>query len=203
MPRPRKRAYHHGDLRNVVLAEASAVLGSAGAGAISVRGIAATIGVTPMALYKHFEDRDALLAALAMEGFESLERAIRKAAPAGMPSLERLRQGAVAYVAFAVAEPNRFGLMFGGVGPALAKEPVKSAARSAFSPLLECLEGCRRAGVLRGDTIAAERAIWSAAHGYATLWNSVPELMRGSRAEMRANAARMIDAILGGVASVK
>lgn len=201
MPRRQKRTYHHGDLARRVLAEASATLGSAGVSAITIRGIAASIGVTPMALYKHFDDRDALLAALATAGFEALERAIRKAAPRRMAPRERLRRGAAAYVVFAVQAPNRFGLMFGGVGEGLASDsPMKHAAKSAFSPLLECIEECRQAGLLRGDPIAAERAIWSAAHGYATLWNAVPELMRGSRAQIRTNAARMIDAILGGVA---
>lgn len=179
----KKRAYHHGALAQQVLAEASRTLQSAGVSAITIRGLAATIGVTPMALYKHFDDRDALLAALATEGFEALERAIRKAAPPRLAPRERLRRGAVAYVVFALEGPNRFGLMFGGVGESLANDsPTKRAARSAFSPLLECIEECQQAGLLHGDPIAAERAIWSAAHGYAMLWNAVPELMRGSRA---------------------
>jgi AcrR family transcriptional regulator len=114
--------------------------------------------------------------------------------------LERLRRGAVAYVLFAIEHRREFELMFGGVGVDLAQEPrLLAAAQSAFDPLVSCLQDCSEAGLLRADPVVAERLIWSAAHGYASLWNSVPELMRGSRSDIRRNAELMLAAALQGL----
>jgi AcrR family transcriptional regulator len=142
-----------------------------------------------------------LLAAVAQAGFDELGRAIREAAPPDEPPLERLCDGAVAYVLFAIENRALFELMFGGVTEALARRgPVRSAAAIAFSTLVDCLRDCWEAGLLRVDRVSAERAVWAAAHGYASLWNSVPELMRGDRSQLPANTRQMMTAILAGLA---
>ncbi len=196
-------AYHHGDLRRQTLLEAGRLLREEGASGVSVRRIASNVGVSPMALYNHFDDRQEILIALAEAGFSALRSSILRAAPPKRPPLERLRQGAVAYVLFATEHRREFELMFGGVGVDLAQEPrLHAAAESAFEPLVTCLRECSEAGLLRADPIVAERLIWSAAHGYASLWNSVPELMRGGRSHIRRNAESMLDAILQGLEAV-
>ncbi|MFZ5891614.1 MAG: TetR/AcrR family transcriptional regulator [Myxococcota bacterium] len=197
----RSRAYHHGHLREAALASAQAILRHEGVAALSLRRVAAEVGVSPMALYNHFENRQALLEALAEAGFMALGKAILRAAPRGQPPLRRLRRGAVAYVVFAVEHRYLFELMFGGVNSALARDsPVRSAAAESFSTLRDCLADCARKKLLSVDPIAAERAIWSAAHGYAALWNSVPALMRGTPQQIATNAGRMLDALLSGIA---
>ena len=70
------RAYHHGDLRKALLDAASALLAEVGVAAISLREVARRAGVSHNAPYRHFADRDALLAALALQGFEVLVRRI-------------------------------------------------------------------------------------------------------------------------------
>src|SRR5688572_33107199 len=96
-------AYHHGDLRAVLLRTAGEMLEKEGLGALSLREVARRSGVSHNAPYRHFPDRDSLLAALAAEGFREFGDALAK----------RPRQEmGEAYVEFALEHPQRFRLMF-------------------------------------------------------------------------------------------
>ena len=104
-----KRSYHHGDLPAALLRAAGKILEKEGVEALTVRALTRRTGVSHAAPYRHFPDRDSLLAALAAEGFGMLGAAQRAAAA------ERgLRGMGEAYVRFALAHPQRFRLMFGG-----------------------------------------------------------------------------------------
>src|SRR5919106_3067320 len=98
--------YHHGDLRTALLQTAAKILEKQGLVALSLRELARLAGVSHNAPYRHFPDRDSLLAALAAEGFELLGDALQ--------SRPRREMGE-AYVEFALAHPERFRLMFGGL----------------------------------------------------------------------------------------
>ena len=107
----RKRGgYHHGDLRAAVLQAAGEILETEGLSGLSLREAARRAGVSHNAPYRHFADRESLLAALAAEGFGLLAAAQREAA-----AKIGLRGMGEAYVRFALAHPERFQLMFGGV----------------------------------------------------------------------------------------
>src|SRR6185503_17019443 len=95
--------YHHGELRPALLRAAAKVLEAEGREAVSLRDLARRAGVSHAAPYRHFADREALLAALAEEGFVLLAAELE-----GKPR----REQAVAYVRFALANPGRFRLMF-------------------------------------------------------------------------------------------
>ena len=95
--------YHHGDLRPALLRAAARILEKEGREAISFRDLARRAGVSHGAPYRHFADRQALLAALADEGFSLLAQALE-----GKP----WREQAVAYVRFGLDNPERFALMF-------------------------------------------------------------------------------------------
>src|SRR3981189_2620118 len=97
--------YHHGGLRPAVLRSAGKMLEKHGLASLSVRGGGRRAKVSHNAPYRHFPDRESLLAALAAEGFERLGAALSKV-PAN-------RMGE-AYVSFALQNPERFRLMFGG-----------------------------------------------------------------------------------------
>src|SRR5262245_65147086 len=101
--------YHHGDLPPALLKAAGKILEKEGVGGLSLRELARRAGVSHNAPYRHFPDREALLAALAAEGFAMLGSAQREAAAAA-----GLRGMGEAYVRFALAHPQRFRLMFGG-----------------------------------------------------------------------------------------
>src|SRR4029077_9790858 len=102
-----KRSYHHGDLPATLLQAAGKMLEKEGVEALTVRALTRRAGVSHAAPYRHFPDRESLLAALAAEGFAMLGKAQRDAAAAG-----GLRGMGEAYVRFALDHPQRFRLMF-------------------------------------------------------------------------------------------
>lgn len=149
--------YHHGDLRPALLRAAAKILEKEGSDAVSLRDLARRAGVSHTAPYRHFPDRRALLAALAEEGFAQLAAELE-----GRP----WREQAVAYVRFAIANPERFRLMF--------TRPAPPALR----------------GLVEGDPVV--QATWAMVHGLTHLILSGqfagedPEaLVRRTLAEMR------------------
>ncbi len=107
-------SYHHGDLRRVLVAEAGALVAESGARHLSLREVARRAGVSQTAPYRHFEDKEDLLAAVAAEGFGALARHTAERASGGRTARTRLRRGSLAYVEFATANPGLFRLMFSG-----------------------------------------------------------------------------------------
>ena len=136
--------YHHGDLRSAVLAAAWDMLETEGVGGLSVREAARRAGVSHNAPYRHFSDRDALLDALVIEGFEQLEKAIERRTG---------RELGEAYVAFALERPQRFRLMFSRAG-------ASADLQARFAGLF---------ATLGTDATAAGAAAWSLVHGLAAL----------------------------------
>jgi AcrR family transcriptional regulator len=154
--RPKKSSYHHGDLRAATLRAAGKLLEDQGPGGVVLREVARRAEVSHNAPYRHFADREALLAALAAEGFERLGGELSACPPAHMGE---------AYVQFALAHPQRFRLMFGGLVP-LARDPVLAAAsRQAYEALLQAFQG--RSDI--ADPGAAAAAAWSLVHGLSHL----------------------------------
>lgn len=151
-----ERRYHHGDLR-VALIDAAETLLDAG-GEISLREAARMAGVSPTAAYRHFADKDALLAALAVRGFREFGQALSEAA-ARDPANELHARGR-AYIRFALARPGRFRLMF---GPLLARVvPHSPELAEASGRTFAALESAA------GTTDEALRR-WGMVHGLAHL----------------------------------
>ncbi|WP_435596800.1 TetR/AcrR family transcriptional regulator [Streptomyces sp. S1] len=152
-----RSTYHHGGLREAVLAAALDVIAAEGPGALSLRDLARRAGVSHAAPAHHFKDRTGLLTAVAAEGYDLLAGAL-----AGAPAL---RERGVRYVRFAVEHPAHFQVMF---QPDLlrADDPDLLAAKERASAEL-------RAGVAGLDGVPDAReagiAAWSLAHGFATL----------------------------------
>jgi AcrR family transcriptional regulator len=171
----KKRSYHHGDLQAALVRSAGNILEKEGVEALSLREVARRAGVSHNAPYRHFAEREALLAALAAEGFEWLGAAQRKAAEAG-----GLRAMGEAYVHFALTHPQRFRLMFGGQ-VSIAKNPrLREIASRVFDGLAGALAahvpelgGARGAGSVDGLPGPAARdasiAAWALVHGLAQL----------------------------------
>src|SRR3954466_15383425 len=109
------RPYHHGNLREELLREGERALESGGAAGLSLREVARAVGVSHAAPRRHFADRQALLDALAQDGFERLARDLDDAVAGAGPSFEaRLAAGAAAYVTFATRHGALLELMFAG-----------------------------------------------------------------------------------------
>jgi AcrR family transcriptional regulator len=196
-------SYHHGDLRRALLEAARAILQESGASSLSLRGIARRAGVSHMAPYHHFDGRAELVAAVAADGFDLLAAAMRDAMEraAGEDALERLRACGVAYVVFAVRNPELFRLMFGReLADSSAHPELRQAARAAYGTFAAALPAPPGGAAGLGDESGkpgAEEAIplppialaaWSLVHGLATL---VAEGQVGSGAADAAEAERL------------
>ncbi len=173
--KPKRRDYHHGDLGAALLRAAANILEKEGLEALKLRAVARRAGVSHAAPYRHFPDREALLAALAAEGFAMLGEAQRAAAAAG-----GLRGMGEAYVRFALEHPQRFRLMFGGQ-LRIARHP---ALREIATRLFGGLSGALAAQVPGAQGAAdASIAAWALVHGLA-------HLLLGDRIAASARGAR-------------
>ncbi|MCZ2264523.1 TetR/AcrR family transcriptional regulator [Isoptericola sp. QY 916] len=152
-------AYHHGDLRAVVLRHAADQIAQDGVDRLSLRGLAQRAGVSHAAPAHHFGDRQGLFTALATEGFDLLAVELQAAGP-------DLRDVAVAYVRFALARPGHFAVLFRS-DLLRADDPELTAARRRSGHALR--DGVRG---LEGvsDPAAVQLAAWSVVHGFASLW---------------------------------
>lgn len=167
----------HGErLRAELLAAANELLDRAGdPGAVTIRGVAAAVGVAPNAVYSHFADRDTLLVALVEDRFAAFADHIRTAIEAaGDDPLERLRRGHEAYIDFALAHPGHYRLLFGGghLDPARTDlaERALTVGLPAFQLCVDCCQGLIDAGLVADvDAWRLATAIWSLEHGYVEL----------------------------------
>ncbi|WP_214406528.1 TetR/AcrR family transcriptional regulator [Pseudonocardia lacus] len=144
------RPYHHGNLRQAVLDRAAVMLRDKGAAELSLRALAGEIGVTHAAPRRYFPDRQALLDALAVEGFARLGARLREAVAAAPQYRHQVRAVAGAYVDFTVSDANLVELMFahkrGAEGPTVAH-----SAAAAFAPMLEMFRRGQAEGLLPSD----------------------------------------------------
>jgi AcrR family transcriptional regulator len=113
---PARRSYHHGDLRNALIGQALAQIASEGARALCLREVARRAGVSHTASYRHFPNKECLLAAIAEQGFAMLSDAMGAALRAHPDDpLAALQASGVAYVEFGVQYPDHLQIMFGGL----------------------------------------------------------------------------------------
>jgi AcrR family transcriptional regulator len=158
-----KSAYHHGDLRRGLLAAARALLEGGGPEAVSLREAARAAGVSHNAPYRHFAGRDALLAALAADGFSELRARLEAARDGGSANpLDALGR---AYLGFAHTERPRFRLMFGGGLDRAAHPDLAAAADAAFAVLRDAVAAQVPPAAARREALRA----WGLVHGLATL----------------------------------
>jgi AcrR family transcriptional regulator len=176
-PRParpiKKRAdqYHHGDLRRALLEEALRTIQVHGVEQLTLRTVGERLGVSRSALYRHFSDKQALLAAVGREGFRTFRLALREAWEQngrGRPGFEAM---AAAYVRFAVAHSAHYRVMFGRFVESCAKDAEFTAeATAAFQVLVDSIVEQQQAGIIRlDDPLLLARFIWSVVHGIAML----------------------------------
>jgi AcrR family transcriptional regulator len=168
------RPYHHGNLRETLLQGAVRVIAEVGPAAFTLREVARRAGVSHNAPYRHFRDKDALLATVAAQGFRELTRAMREAGerPSKVPlnALEKLKQSGLAYVAFAVRRPEHFTVMF-DAPVVTSKDPeYAQAPQEAFNTLVNYIRNCQEEGQLpAGNTLERALYAWSLVHGIAKL----------------------------------
>lgn len=165
-----KPAYHHGDLRQTLIEAALRTVERAGAEALSLRELAEAAGVSRAAPYRHFADRDDLLAHVAARGFEDLNREDEAALAGPGDGATRLRAASRVYVDFAERRPGLFKLMF--ESDFLARTPPPAVllgpANHAYHLLWRAVEGaCPH---LDDKAVKARTlTLWSTLYGFLAL----------------------------------
>jgi AcrR family transcriptional regulator len=167
----RTQPYHHGDLSRALLEEALRTIQTDGVEQLTLRSVGEKLGVSRTALYRHFSDKQALLAAVGREGFRTLRLDLTDAWQRhgrGRPGFEAM---AGAYLHFAIGHPSYYRVMFGGFVESCSKDAeFTREATSAFQVLVDALVEQQESGLVRkDDPVLQARFIWSIVHGMAML----------------------------------
>lgn len=165
-------AYHHGALRDALIAATESLIAERGAHGFSLREVARRSGVSPAAPAHHFGDAAGLLAAVSKLAFDQLTEALNAGNARGAADpLERLCEQGVGYVSFALSWPGRFALMFRA--DLFSKdEALAASAHTAYVVLedgIRDLYGMPGGAPLDTAQLHALRATWSMVHGFANL----------------------------------
>lgn len=168
--RKRARSYHHGDLKAALVEAAASIVRTKGLDALTLREVARRTGVSAAAPYRHFPDRRSLVAAVAERGFVRLQEAMI----AGMQSARGragLKQVAVAYFEFGLANPAEYRVMF---GPEMADTrdfpSLRETGRGVLGGVAEAVTQLQNAGLIGpGDPWLIAVALWSTLHGLVML----------------------------------
>ncbi|MFI9183879.1 TetR/AcrR family transcriptional regulator [Streptomyces goshikiensis] len=174
-------SYHHGNLRAALLERAEAVLTASGAEGLSLRGLARDLGVSHAAPSRHFRDRQALLDALAVSGFTTLNARLRSAAAGGTDGADgaagvagpvgaRLAGLGRAYVDFAVGHTALLDLMFTVKHADDSSAELRELGHESLLIVARLMEEGQRTGAVRpGDPVQLAQVAFSTVHGLATL----------------------------------
>jgi AcrR family transcriptional regulator len=167
------RGYHHGNLKEALIRAALELIAQKGPAGFTFAEAARWAGVSPAAPYRHFRDRDELLADVARRGFEAFEAALARAWDGGRPTpfqaFDRLGK---AYLAFARTEPAYYSAMF-EAGLSLETKPeLRAAGDRAFAVLRAATEQLVATMPARDRPPVLMMAlhIWALSHGIASLF---------------------------------
>lgn len=168
----KRETYHHGDLRQALLAAAEEELKQKGVEGFTLRGCAKRAGVSHAAPAHHFRDADALLTALAEIAFRRFAAAMDKRRGAADPDPDAQLVGlGLGYIDFAVGEPALFKLMFASDRPDFSDPALSDAATGAYRMLVETV--CAVKGSDDDEAAAPDiAAAWGIVHGLAELANA-------------------------------
>jgi len=168
-----RRSYHHGNLREALIEAALDLIADKGPAGFTFAEAARAAGVSPAAPYRHFADRDALMADVARRGFERLEAALSEAWADGRPSpMTAFQAVGRAYLAFAAEEPAYYAAMFEtGLPPDLDPQ-LAQAGDLAFGVMRTACEtiAATMPADRRPPAMMMSLHIWALAHGIASLF---------------------------------
>jgi AcrR family transcriptional regulator len=161
------------ETRERILASARQIYLDEGLRGLSMRKVAADVGISATAIYRHFEDKEAMLIRVVAEGshqfFQYLSRGLR-----GKSALERLELSSMAYLDFALDHPSYYRILFMSSQEDVGLERLCSESSENFAPtfqyLVDRVRECISEGVLRaGDPEATALTIWAGCHGLVAL----------------------------------
>jgi len=167
------RGYHHGNLKEALLRAALELIAQKGPAGFTFAEAARWAGVSPAAPYRHFRDRDELLASVALRGFKQFEAALSRAWDEGRPDVftafDRLGK---AYLSFARSEPAYYSAMFEAGIPLVDNRELCDAGDRAFAVLRAAAEKlCAQVPARnRPPALMVALHIWATTHGIASLF---------------------------------
>ncbi len=167
-----KGSYRHGNLREAILATSLLLIEKNGIEQLSIRDVAKRAGVTHQAPYRHFKDREALLAALAQDGYERLFLEMSNAIANSKDVLESLCRLGMSYTGWAIKHPDHFRLMFSQKIPEFeTSDGLTQAANKMLVLVLSVVQKGQAAGLIKqDDTRAIARQLWACVHGATHLF---------------------------------
>lgn len=165
------RPYHHGDLRRALLDTAMQMLAEAGGWQFTLREVARRAGVSHAAPYKHFSDKAALLAELALIGFDRLREELQRAQQAAAGDIEaEFDAMAKAYLGFGQGNAALYRLMFGPEVASATLLHLDPRALGAFEIVIDLLERGQSADLFRKRPVQGQAAAcWAQMHGLTML----------------------------------
>jgi AcrR family transcriptional regulator len=191
--------YHHGNLRQSLLENSLQLLQAEGIAGLSLRRLAEVTGVSRAAPYHHFKDKQALLAAVAEQGFGQLALLLCQVVNDEQIALEqRLQQAVLGYLQFAQRQPALYQLMFGQTLWAVAVSDSNAsstgqfqrAAKDCFRHYVQLFERLSPPGPLAasGNALRSAQLLWASLHGLATLTRDGAFFDQTELAEIAAHA---------------
>jgi AcrR family transcriptional regulator len=162
------------ETRERILSEARELFLNEGLEGFSMRALGERVGVSAPAIYRHFEDKDALLANLIDASFSTFSTYLVRAL-SGKTPLQRFRRTGEAYFAFALEHPRDYRLMFltdcRELGFVRISQEIEERASGTFTFLVDRIRECMDAGLFApGEPLAVALYVWSSTHGLASLW---------------------------------
>jgi AcrR family transcriptional regulator len=168
-----RRGYHHGNLREALIDAALNLIALKGPAGFTFADAARSAGVSSAAPYRHFRDRDALMADVARRGFEQFEAHLEKAWDGGKPEAFRAFENVGrAYLSFARNEPAYYSAMFEGGVPLDSDAGLRQASERAFAVLRRASEALsvHAPSDKRPPALMMSLHIWALSHGVASLF---------------------------------
>ena len=189
----RRKPYHHKHLREALLLAALQLIAEVGPGNFTLREVARRAGVSHNAPYRHFRDKDELIAAVAGQGFRELNKTMLDAARLSTSAIDSLKRAGLAYVEFALRRPEHFTVMFDSQDRRGKSSDATEAGEQAFATLVTLVKSCQDEGRLpSGDLHRLALLAWSMVHGVAKL-ATAKRLPYGSKADILNFAKFVID----------
>lgn len=165
--------YHHGRLPEACIETGLSLIREKGIDKFSLRDVARELGVSHGAPYKHYPNKEALLAAIAAEGFKTFTTYLIKGRDQGGDDLHlQFKYMGVGYFRFALENPDYYRLMFTNVIPQHHNyEVLTSVAPGSFQLFVEMITKMQAARLVKQvDPVGASVMVWSTLHGFVSLW---------------------------------
>ncbi len=197
----KQKNYHKGNLKNKLISSGLEILSREGVESLSLRMVAKAAGVSHAAPYRHFDNKESLIAAIAEEGYKKLSNSIIQAASLYPEDPElQLKEAGWGYISFALENPEHLKVMFGSFSDSCVFDKGTS-----LDTLIELIRNCQIKGVIRDeDPLLLAITTWSTVHGLAIIFinNQMPDFGLAGPKISRENLARkIIDTLFEGLKS--